>query len=1328
MARRNTAGKRPVGPAQAMEAPRPPDRDRIGVLEAIWLAAAVTVPSVVNPFATARYDTEKALLLRIWGLMAALVLGFRLAGAIGRRVTAALGRGPFPATAASRGGTRFLWAFSCVLAAWIGIHGVSASVALVPGQAWYGSFSRGGGLWSLLACSALLVAVAVDCRGRVRTERLLLAGVVGSVAPTVAGILQVAGVPLFTPPGGFPENRPWASFGNAIALGSYLVGVFPATAYFVWRLRKWERLPPLLLLLLQGILLYRSASRGPLLGLAMALGVGVLLAARRKGWRNVVVAGVFALVALVGVFVGGVRLAVRMEAVRQHARTGMLTRFNTVEVRVLLYRALTARMSDLEPLASPDGSQDRWSRWRPWIGYGPECLSEPLLSRLTPRFEAVEGFDRVPDSTHSQTMDVLGGTGYVGLGIHLLFLTMLLRAAGRALGFRMSTRQRWLAGLGLLACMAAGVATVVSLWGSFAWAIGFLLGAYLGILLALAVAVHPERKALGLPGPEGARGPEGGEGLAIVPVLMLIGLWAESQFGIPLVASSMQFHLAAGLVVALLRQETSKEGETPSGNPQAAPNPFGAWVAVAAMASGVLLLGSTADNVQGISHWGRLALVVLSRNQGWVFLAVAAATGIWGAGPVVRSKAVPWALAGTFLYGVWQIGELSLLRTAPLRSVSEIVAWGDRMQSFAWLRLLPLTFLPAVFVRSGWRGKGVATAAGLVAFLAGQSLFWPPLRTDILLGTAQRTADLGEPKAAMEVVERVLPDVTGQPHAAHLASQVRFLCARAARAAQGEEAVDAAWDRAIAWTRQAVANRPLLASLRGELGGVLETASRESRHPSRGRILARAADEAYACAVALAPGMNIHRRRLAALRLAVRKDFPACFAVLRDMLAVDPDNAVALTMLCRQEVHLGQNTGDPAAVLRHFRAAVLYGERALRSQSVAANHVDLAQTREDLTLLRDWFDLHGLVPPALPKLEVPVARHVPPRLPEEADHATLRRLARTGGIALAVALLLTPVFRKLARLTGFVDAPAARKVHVEPTPLLGGLAILLGVLAGAWWGTQGGLPEPYPHVLAVACGLALVGLVDDRRPLPWWLKLAAQILAAWLLWRAGVRVRLAWLPGWANQALTMLWLVGNTNAVNFLDNMNGLSAGLSALAAAGIAVLGILNEGWDIAMVAIAVVGACLGFLRYNHQWHATVFMGDTGSLFLGCVLASMALLLRFPANHNWVTWLCPILLLAVPVFDMTHVCLARLRRGKNPFSTPGKDHTSHLLARMGFQRHGAVLAIHAAVVGCGLAAGVVAYASPGIAYAVAGTVFAFAVFLILFFELRFGRGGTEDS
>jgi UDP-GlcNAc:undecaprenyl-phosphate GlcNAc-1-phosphate transferase len=262
-------------------------------------------------------------------------------------------------------------------------------------------------------------------------------------------------------------------------------------------------------------------------------------------------------------------------------------------------------------------------------------------------------------------------------------------------------------------------------------------------------------------------------------------------------------------------------------------------------------------------------------------------------------------------------------------------------------------------------------------------------------------------------------------------------------------------------------------------------------------------------------------------------------------------------------------------------------------------------------------------------------------------------------------------------------------------------------------------------VIIAAC-LGLVGLWDDRKPHSWSVKLGAQIAAAVALHAAGIRVQLSWLPARVNIALSLFWLIGITNAVNFLDNMNGLSAGLSAIAALAVMALGILNEGWGIAIVAAALAGACLGFLRYNHHWHASIFMGDAGSLFLGCMLASLGLLLRFPCNHNWVTWLCPVLLLAVPVFDMVHVCLARLRRGQNPLSTPGKDHTSHLLVRSGLPRHGAVMVIHAGVALCALAAGIVAYASVFVAYAIAGVIFGSAIYLLLYFELRFGAGGTD--
>ncbi len=315
-------------------------------------------------------------------------------------------------------------------------------------------------------------------------------------------------------------------------------------------------------------------------------------------------------------------------------------------------------------------------------------------------------------------------------------------------------------------------------------------------------------------------------------------------------------------------------------------------------------------------------------------------------------------------------------------------------------------------------------------------------------------------------------------------------------------------------------------------------------------------------------------------------------------------------------------------------------------------------------------------------------------------------------LGLAGVVLLTPCARRVAAWAGVVDVPSARKVHVTPTPLLGGVAIYLAIVFSVacscriW-------PElwtpPLQHVLLVVTGLLLVGVFDDCLSLYWLFKLGVQVVAAWLLYRAGIRVQLAWLPGWANLALTLGWLVGITNAVNFLDNMNGLAAGLCTIAAAFFAILGFFHGTLPVAGIAAAVAGACLGFLRFNYR-RASIFMGDAGSLVLGLLLAALGLMLRFPSNRNWVTWMVPVCVMAVPVFDTTMVCVSRLRHGRNPFATPGKDHVSHRLVLLGLSREQAVDRIYLAAIACGMVGLVVSWCGVLLAYLL-GTV----LFLTLF-------------
>jgi len=281
--------------------------------------------------------------------------------------------------------------------------------------------------------------------------------------------------------------------------------------------------------------------------------------------------------------------------------------------------------------------------------------------------------------------------------------------------------------------------------------------------------------------------------------------------------------------------------------------------------------------------------------------------------------------------------------------------------------------------------------------------------------------------------------------------------------------------------------------------------------------------------------------------------------------------------------------------------------------------------------------------------------------------------------ALAVTALSTPVVRRLALWAGFVDAPSSRKVHQSPTPLLGGLAISAGALLGfallvtflpiSFWAS------PVLGTVVACVVIVAVGLTDDRVGLPAWAKLLGQILATTILIFVGVHVQLP-LPDWQNYALTVIWVVGITNAMNFMDNMDGLSAGVSGVAASFILLLASVNDQYLVAALAAGMLGACLGFLRYNFH-PARIFMGDAGSMFLGFLLAVLALDLRFPGNVNFVTWMVPVFILGLPILDTTLVVISRSRRKVNPLTTAGKDHLSHRLVAMGFNQREAVLILY---------------------------------------------------
>jgi len=283
-------------------------------------------------------------------------------------------------------------------------------------------------------------------------------------------------------------------------------------------------------------------------------------------------------------------------------------------------------------------------------------------------------------------------------------------------------------------------------------------------------------------------------------------------------------------------------------------------------------------------------------------------------------------------------------------------------------------------------------------------------------------------------------------------------------------------------------------------------------------------------------------------------------------------------------------------------------------------------------------------------------------------------------IAFGVALALTPLCGRLAAALGIVDHPGGKKIHGQTTPLLGGVAIALGqAVALVWSGSAD--PASY-RILAAAGCIMLLGIWDDLDPhseaLRWWLRLVYEACLAGIVLAGGVRTSFLGSP-WLDIPLTVVWIVGITNAFNLLDNMNGLSAGVAAIGGMTFALLAaryvqVGPEQLPTAVAAAALGGACLGFLPSNFR--SRIFMGDAGSLFVGFTLACLAVQGSWRSPTVPTSVIIPLLVLAYPLFDTTLVVVLRLRRGKSPF-VGGRDHSSHRLVRLGLGRVESVLLIY---------------------------------------------------
>ncbi|MDO8348890.1 MAG: MraY family glycosyltransferase, partial [Planctomycetota bacterium] len=272
--------------------------------------------------------------------------------------------------------------------------------------------------------------------------------------------------------------------------------------------------------------------------------------------------------------------------------------------------------------------------------------------------------------------------------------------------------------------------------------------------------------------------------------------------------------------------------------------------------------------------------------------------------------------------------------------------------------------------------------------------------------------------------------------------------------------------------------------------------------------------------------------------------------------------------------------------------------------------------------------------------------------------------------------------QRLAFLVGAVDRPDPRKIHRAPTARLGGLAVVGGFAAP--WGMLYFLDNRVAivfqenhslFVTLILCGLVmfLIGVIDDIRGLSASFKLVCQIGVAVGMHEGGFRIGEisnpfgnSWQLGWLSLPVTVVWIVGLTNATNLLDGMDGLAAGVAAVLAMSLAMINIMGGNPVVALLTFALAGAALGFLPYNFP-PARIFLGDSGSLFLGLVMAAISTLSFFKTATATLVFV-PFLLFGLPLFDTFQVVVGRLRRGQHPFS-PDKTHVHHRLLDFGLDQ-----------------------------------------------------------
>lgn len=281
-------------------------------------------------------------------------------------------------------------------------------------------------------------------------------------------------------------------------------------------------------------------------------------------------------------------------------------------------------------------------------------------------------------------------------------------------------------------------------------------------------------------------------------------------------------------------------------------------------------------------------------------------------------------------------------------------------------------------------------------------------------------------------------------------------------------------------------------------------------------------------------------------------------------------------------------------------------------------------------------------------------------------------------LAYFLARVGTPMAREAALKFGVVDNPDGHlKNHSQPVAYLGGLAVFTSFLLSL------GMTFDFDHellaLLLATTIVTAVGLIDDFGVLTPKPKVIGQVVAIFVLLKAGVILQLIFLPWWARYLITIVWLVGLSNAFNLLDIMDGLASGVGFIAGTYLVVVAVINERWVVAAFTVALVGALAGFLRFNFP-PASIYLGDCGSLFIGLSLGALAMVMDY-TEHNQLGFLAPLYILALPLIDTVYVTVLRIRAGRKIYHGSPDHFPLRLRRRLGGSTTRTVLVTYGAAV-----------------------------------------------